>query len=610
MARMMQRGFLFFLCFLTLVFPVRAERLQRWMYYSGNLWVDDNVSNLQALMTRAAKAGYTHVLISDSKFSRLGTMDQRYFNNLNKVKAAAATLGLQIVPAIFPIGYSNDLLFQDPNLIEALPATNTLLVVSNGLAVVQADPAVTLKGGDFSNLAAWDWKDPGVTSDNGAARIVNPNGQNARIVQKLNLAPFRQYHISVRIKAQDFRGTPELKVIAPGGVLNYNPLGVKATQDWTTHHVVFNSLTNTQANLYLGCWGGTTGTVWFDDAAIQETAFLNLVRRPGAPLVVQRENGPVLVEGKDFAPFKDPDMGVKPWPGCYDVFHTPPVLPVNLPDGTRLRASWCHAMTVYDGQANICVSEPATLDLLRDQARRMHAAWQTKGYMMSHDEIRVFNWCPACQQRRLEAGAMLADNARACVQLLREANPGGNIYVWSDMFDPHHNAHDNYYLVRGNLTNSWLGLDTNVVIVPWYYEQREASLKFFAGRGHRQVLAGYYDDNPANITNWLASAKGIPGVLGVMYTTWVSRYGDLEAFSSFISRFEVSHIWRIDWRRNGPGLLLELPTVPSSNYAILRSEDWGGWRTWTNIQASGPLTRCFDLAEGPHTGIFYRAEAR
>ena len=88
---------------------------------------------------------------------------------------------------------------------------------------------------------------------------------------------------------------------------------------------------------------------------------------------------------------------------------------------------------------------------------------------MSHDEIRVMNWCEACQQRNLDAGAMLADNVRACAQILREVNPGGDIYVWSDMFDPHHNARDNYYLVRGNLTNSWLGLDPGVMILAWNF---------------------------------------------------------------------------------------------------------------------------------------------
>jgi hypothetical protein len=104
------------------------------------------------------------------------------------------------------------------------------------------------------------------------------------------------------------------------------------------------------------------------------------------------------------------------------------------------------------------------------------------------------------------------------------------------MFDPHHNAVKGpYYLVNGPLLNSWEGLDKNVTIVPWYYEKRAESLKFFADRGHHQVIAGYYDADPALVSDWLAAAKTVPGsVVGVMYTTWENNYRDLEKFSQFI----------------------------------------------------------------------------
>ena len=520
-------------------FDAHASGLQRWVYYSVNLAVDANITTLESVFRRAAASGYTHVLLGDSKFSRLGEMDPHYFGNLKHVKDLAAALGLEIVPAIFPIGYSNDLLFHDPNLIEALPVTNALLVVSNRQAVIQPDPAVIFPGGDFSNLDLWSWKDSIVIAENGAARVTNPKGQNARIVQTLQVTPFRHYHISVRAKTQDFAGTPEVKVLVPSGALNYNRLGVRHSQDWQTHHVVFNSLTNRRVNVYFGCWDGTTGSLWWDDAKIEEVGFLNLVRRQGAPLVIQREKGANLVEGTDFLTFRDPLMGVNPWNGSYDVYHAPPVLQLqlNLPDGTRLRASWFHGVTVNDDQAMICPSAEATRNLLEDQAKRMHAAWGAKGYLMSHDEIRVMNWCAACQQRHLDAGAMLATNVQDCIRILRNVNPNGDIYVWSDMFDPNHNAHDNYYLVRGNLAGSWLGLDPQVIIVQWNFEGRTNGLQFFSGRGHRQLIAGYYDSSPNRITEWLSAAKSSRGITGVMYTTWQNNYKDLEAFSERVSEF-------------------------------------------------------------------------
>lgn len=508
-----------------------APALERWVYAPRNLLVDRQVDDLEVLLRRAAKAGYTHVLLSDSKFSKLGDMDARYFRNIKRVKKLAAELNLEIIPALFSIGYSNDLLWHDPNLIEALPVKEALFVVQGGEARLLSELPVALKGGDFSDLKQWSWKDDTVTADAGAALIRDPKGANARLVQKLSLRPFRQYHLSVRVRTQDFRGTPEVKVLAGNQALNYNSLGVKPTQDWTTHHVVFNSLPHTNANLYLGCWGGRTGALWFDDAKLEEVGLLNVVRREGAPLEVKRDGGAALVEGRDFERIVDSRMGNKPWKGAYDVYHEPPVIKISLPDGTRLRVSYHHVVTVHDDQAMICPSEPRTIEILRDQARRMHAAWGAKGYMMSHDEIRVLNWCAACQHRNLDAGAILADNVKTCLGILREVNPGGRIYVWSDMFDPQHNAHKDYYLVRGDLTGSWEGLDKDVIIVPWYFEKRAESLKWFADRGHRQVIAGYYDAAPERVRDWLAAARPFPGVIGVMYTTWENKYGDLEKFT-------------------------------------------------------------------------------
>lgn len=525
------------LLLLALLPPARAAEsrpMERWFYCSQNLWVDKNIDDLQALFRRAARAGYTHVLLSDSKFSKLGDMDARYFRNIDRLKKVAAEIGLEIVPALFGIGYSNDLLWNDPNLVEAMPVKEALFEVKGGSARPVPDSSLSLKGSDFSDLSRWDWKDEKVTADNGTALIRDPKGQNARIVQKIKLTPFHQYHLSIRVKTDAFQGTPEVKVLAGDKLLNYDFLGVKPSQDWTLHHVVFNSLQHTNANLYLGAWGAKTGSAWLDDVHIEQAGLVNLVRRDGAPFSVTREDGTALVEGRDFEKITDPGMGTKPWKGAYDVWHQPPVLRTSLPDGTKLRVSYYHAVTVYEGQAMICLSEPKTLELLRDQARRMHAAWGAKAYMMSHDEIRVMNWCAACQNRHLSAGAMLADNVRSCTRILREVNPNGRIYVWSDMFDPNHNARKDYYLVRGDLAGSWEGLDKDVIIVPWYFEKRDASLRWFADRGHRQVIAGYYDHDPSDVRQWLEAARGIKGIEGVMYTTWQHRYDDLEKFATFL----------------------------------------------------------------------------
>ena len=500
-----------------------------WLYMPANLLVESEVEHCQALLRRAAKSGYTHCLITDSKFCRLNEMPDRYFKNANTVKTLARELNIELVPAVFPIGYSNDLLSQDPNLIEALPVHDLPMVVKNGKASV-VDAAVSLKNPRFDS-GDWDWHDESVQLIDGVARILNPSEKPARIVQKVKLQPFRQYHFSVRVRTKDFKGTPEAKFIAGDRVLNHDYLKVNETQDWTEHHVVFNSFDNTDAGLYLGCWDGRSGLLEWDDARLEQIAFVNCTRRPGTPISIKTLEGRELKEDTDFKKLIDPLLGSQPYNGVYTVYHQPPSLQlINVPDGTRLRVSYFHGMTVHDDQANICPSEPRTIELLYDQAKRVHELWQAKAYWMSHDEIRVYNWCQACQSRNVDSGEMLADNVRKCVELLGQVNPGGRIYVWSDMFDPNHNAKDKYYLVRGSFANSWLGLDPQVIIVPWYFDARQETLQFFADRGHRQLIAAYYDGPLEQVTAWSKSAASVSKIDGIMYASWNRDYKQLEAF--------------------------------------------------------------------------------
>src|SRR5258708_28943246 len=127
--------------------------------------------------------------------------------------------------------------------------------------------------------------------------------------------------------------------------------------------------------------------------------------------------------------------------------------------------------------------------------------------MMSHDEFRCFNWEEACQKRQLTPGEMLAENLRQCTDLIHPRQA----YVWSDMFDPTHNAVDGpYYLVNGPWTGSWEGLGKDVIVLSWNHGKRDGSLKFFADRGNRQMLAGYYDADLSQCRQWAGSPPDRP----------------------------------------------------------------------------------------------------
>ena len=521
-----------------------ARALDLWVYTPTNLLVTENVDKLLALYARAAKAGYTKALIADAKFARIEEMVPpnfgRYRPNLERLKKGAADLGIELVPALFSVGYSNDLLMKNPNLIEGPPVRDALFVVKGNEARHQPEhPQPLLRDGGFADLKKWQWHDEMVSQDQGGIVMTDPKERNARISQTIAVKPWRQYHVTVWIKTEDFRGTPEIKLLSPkdGRSLAWDYLKVERTQDWKLHHAVFNSLDNDKLSFYLGAWGAGTGKVWWKDAKVEEVGLVNLIRRPGAPFSIRTEDGRELREGVDVEPVSDPLCGTKPYAGCYDVYHEPPVIRLKapLPDGTRLRVSYYHGVTVYDGQAMIDISEPQTLELLREQARHMVRIWGAKSYWMSHDEIRVLGWSESFRNKGLTPGQLLAENARACVGFIREFDPKAEIHVWNDMFDPHHNAVKGpYYLVNGSYEGSWEGLDPQVIIGNWHHGKRDANLPFFANRGHRQVIAAYYDGPLDHTRQWLASAAKVKGVQGIMYTTWRNDYSKLEEFAEVV----------------------------------------------------------------------------
>jgi hypothetical protein len=321
-----------------------------------------------------------------------------------------------------------------------------------------------------------------------------------------------------------------------GRSLTYTEGGIATTQDWKHVEVVFNSLDHDAVNLYAGVWGRGKGTLWIDELAIEELGLVNVIRRPGCPLVVASDDGRTIYqEGRDYLPVADPKLGNVPFAGEYDTAHAP--APLRLASGSRLRngqlvrVSWYHPILTHGAQVMCCPSEPKTYELLRAQARRVVELLRPRTVFMSHDEIRVMNWCKACQDRRLTPGQILADNVRRCTAILRELDPKIEPVVWSDMFDPWHNAVASYYLVNGTLAGSWEGLARDVTVANWNGGKMRTSLEFFADRGHRQVIAGYYDvDDLSGFTGWDAAARGVKGVDGFMYTTWSEKFRLLEEY--------------------------------------------------------------------------------
>ena len=521
----------------------------RWLYVAQNLQVPENVPKVIELLTRAKAAGYNGMVLADYKLNVLDRVPDHYFKNAARVKEAAASLGIAIYPTVCSGGYDNGLLAHDPNLAEGLPVKDAPFTVKGRTAALESPnllPGGALDEARNGNFVGWDFNDAAALdttvkkSGAGSLRFTGSQG-NLRVSKRLTVPPFRQFHLSVWIKTQGFKAAGEIHcTVLPGGEkpsLCHSNAGVKPTQDWTQHHFVFNSLDNTALGFYLGCWGAEGGTLWLDDVRLEEVGLLNVVRRAGCPLSVRGDDGTLYDEGRDVEPIADPRMGTVPWPGEFEVWHAPSVITraanSRIKDGQRLKVSYYHAITIYDGQVSASLVDPKIFALHQDQLQRVNKLLAPPGFFFSHDELRCANWSADCQALKQTAGELLAANVRKCTALAKQVSPKAERFVWSDMFDPHHNAHDNYYLVRGTLAGSWEGLAKDTVIVNWNSGKARQSLEFFAKRGHSQILAGYYDGRPDSIRGWLETAKALGGanVKGAMYTTWVGNYKHLEAFA-------------------------------------------------------------------------------
>lgn len=56
------------------------------------------------------------------------------------------------------------------------------------------------------------------------------------------------------------------------------------------------------------------------------------------------------------------------------------------------------------------MSEPKIFEEWREEVRTAKRLLRPAAFLMSHDEMRVMNWCALCQSRKMTPGELLAEN--------------------------------------------------------------------------------------------------------------------------------------------------------------------------------------------------------
>ena len=536
----------------------------RWVRVQTSLRSDEELARVVDLVQRAAASGVNGIALS-AGLDSLDLKSEDYFQRLAELRQVCEAEQVDIVPSFWSAGYGGGILAHNKNLAAGIPVKEALFVVRNGEGKLVPDPTAEIQNGGFEELADGElagFTIPGQlggvlhhdteTFKQGRAslrfeRFTEFPEENARIRQRVSVTPHRHYRVSGWIRAEgldedDPFGSANFRVEVFGGEdarrLQYENPRYDRDGEWHRFAVAFNSWGYDYVEIQPQVTDTRQGQLWLDELTIEEIALVNVLRRPGTPLVVQGEtSGLTYVEGEDFAPVSDPVFNFR-------VAHDGPPIEIlpgsRIRDGERLRVSFYHPALIYRNQTPICMSEPETYAIWQDQAVRVHEALGPSKYLLNMDEVRVGGSCEACKSRGMTNAEILGDCITRQHGILRGVNPDAEIAIWSDMLDPHHNANPSrkyYYLAESTFVDAWKYVPKDLVIVCWYYNIREQSLQHFSNLGFRTMAGAYYDaDDLENPKGWLEALYKTPGACGIMYTTWLNKYDLMEEFGKLVSK--------------------------------------------------------------------------
>jgi hypothetical protein len=197
--------------------PPSPSTPKLYIFSQYNLQVSTNVGVVQGLIDQGDSAGYNGLVIADFKLTILqdNVVIPQYYSNLQQVISYALSKNWDVIPVIYPFGYSDGILYTDYNLAEGLPIKGSPFVSSGTMLTLNSNWANLVNGGfeqtSGNTFVGWTILDPSrVSPDTSTAQSgttschISPGSGNARITQALTFTPFRQYHVTFWIKTSNF----------------------------------------------------------------------------------------------------------------------------------------------------------------------------------------------------------------------------------------------------------------------------------------------------------------------------------------------------------------------------------------------------------------------
>lgn len=540
--------------FLTVSLQAAEKYPDRFVWLFGwGFGSDRDLAEMNQVVESAGKSRLNGVVASLG-FDTLCKHDAAYFRRLQEFRETCEKNQLELIPAVFSIGYGGGVLSHNRNLAEGLPVKNALFVAGAGEARFSPEQASRFKNGtfeDFNGNTARSFAfhdEPGKMSfpdrevkHGGECSLRMENfqaqpGGNGRVMQSIAVEPYRCYRVSFWVKTEGLQPAESFRAPVLAGDRDLAPreFHVPTTTDWRQISFLFNSLTHSKVNLYAGIWRGRAGKFWLDDWVVEEVGPVNVLCRPGTPTTVQNEAGSIAYEsGKDFVPLRDPQL--QPYSDTKEAMMLKLPAGSRIREGDRLRVGWYHSLLIHDSQVVCCMAEPEVQEIMDHEAKLLVEKLKPSRVLLNMDEVRMGGTCKACSGK--DMARLLGECVTKQAETLRKYSPTMRVYAWSDMLDPHHNAKPDYYLVNGDYTGSWKHVPKDLVIAVWGGAPRPDSLNFFAGEGFQTLVACYYDGHDLDeVKGWMELAGKTRGVRGFMYTPWTKKYSLLPEFGALLRR--------------------------------------------------------------------------
>ncbi|MBR0226258.1 MAG: fibronectin type III domain-containing protein [Thermoguttaceae bacterium] len=607
---------------------------------------------------------------------------------LEQVKAYADKKEIEIIPTFWAVG-CNAFLSQDASLVEGRLVEYAPFNINEDPNFQDHEVAGDGFEGKWSNVPTnWEKTDTSlnfVEKSDGASE-----GSSSVLVKipKLKASDGIKrvftgledgyYYVTCKVRI-DGANYAEMKVQNPdnpnsNAYVDYKPGNENfEPNQWGT--MTSGVVMVTQGRLEIQLSGaGQNGRLWFDDVDIIRTTspgFLPIPRE-GTPIhvYIKTENGEF-----EEVPQKNSD-GTTNWKlpaeykehykfdygkGFYAEFEegielkSIDIIPQDSPlrSTPRLDKIYIDYYEPTPNQYNpqrysVCLSEEGLYDLMEESVSVIQEVFSPKTWFIGFDEVTIGGTCQTCLSTELTTAQIFGRSVTEQCNIIRNVknfDPESNIVVWSDMFDPNHNAKgadEPYQYVSGSLENVVDYIPNDLIIACWYdgsnrdelalsavQDRAEKTLRFFSEKGFRTISSCYYDwssqskggfDNTEMPTNnldintqgWLNatvnSGEALRGNLGMFYVTWPESgkrdYAYLAPFGVALNQIKQSNdsIRFSDYDAVSRTGTLEWNAVDgASSYVVKLSKDGGA--TWATYKRG--LTGTSTTINGLYVGKSY-----